>query len=297
MCSQKTSHWQKLLKYYTSCITLENSGEVKLFSTKEGEEFVYTPAMQQEWVTSGKDELIFSEQDETVSSFLEKSQYRSSSAVNYYYGFPCNIDSRSRHQQIQPLFIFSIDHVTNEKGCSFILQSEKPRLNSVFLAKRGLRSAEEQKHAAGEILQKWNEAESRVENFKITLAEITKFFPGTVSKNVLNGTTTDLDDANGLIPIGVIYRSIGSFYTSGLERELKELEERDTSPNSVWQGILDRDITTDKGEIDNIIGITELNDEQNRAICGTLSSTVTVVTGPPGTGKSQVVLNIRGCPT
>jgi hypothetical protein len=54
-----SSRWQKLLKYYGSCISVENAGEITLYSSKEGVEFLQVPAMEKEWIASGKEKLEF----------------------------------------------------------------------------------------------------------------------------------------------------------------------------------------------------------------------------------------------
>jgi hypothetical protein len=43
---------------------------------------------------------------------------------------------------------------------------------------------------------------------------------------------------------------------------------------------------------DNAVYVTEVNQEQRRAIAAMQTQDVTVITGPPGTGKSQMVLNV-----
>lgn len=49
---------------------------------------------------------------------------------------------------------------------------------------------------------------------------------------------------------------------------------------------------TNKSSLDTFVKITELNNEQETAVKACFENTLTVITGPPGTGKSQVVMNI-----
>ena len=81
-------------------------------------------------------------------------------------------------------------------------------------------------------------------------------------------------------------------YTIGLERELKDLarvpEEvlRDTALGSWLKG------TVAAGAIDDgkpLLEVITLNTEQREAVRSALTTPLTVITGPPGTGKSQVV--------
>ncbi|MGI9558859.1 MAG: AAA domain-containing protein [Thermodesulfobacteriota bacterium] len=288
-----SSRWQKLLKYYSSCIFVENTGKVILDLSKKGTDFLQVPAMEQEWVISGKQKLEFEVQNKDFT----KSPSWSRSSISYFYGFPCHIKqqmSRGQSQPIiQPILIFDIDLVETETGYEFALQSDRPRINSAFLEDRDLlTSVEERKRIAEDILESWDDNGSTGENLKMVLDAFANLLPQGVSfsKGMFSGKTTDLNRKTGFLPIGVIFKSADSPYTRGLERELKEL--RNTTPNDVWRVILDRNAEVKEDDDTKLIEITGLNDEQRCAVRSAFSNTVTVVTGPPGTGKSQIVLNI-----
>lgn len=296
---QTGSRWQKLLKYYGSCISVENAGEITLYSSKEGTEFLQVPAMDKEWIVSGKEKLEFEGQNEKIQAFISGPRW-SRSPLSYFYGFPCHTKhiEQSRRgwsgQIIQPILIFGIDLVQTETGYAFVLQSDKPRINSAFLTDKSLlTSVEERKQIAEALLESWDDEKSRGQNLKTILGAFAEILPQEVpfSKDILGGKTTGLKAESGILPLGVVFRSADSKYTGGLEQELSEL--RDTAaPNDVWRVILDRNAEVKEDNGEGLLEITGLNDEQRGAIKSAFNNTVSVITGPPGTGKSQIVLNI-----
>jgi hypothetical protein len=85
-------------------------------------------------------------------------------------------------------------------------------------------------------------------------------------------------------------------FTQGLETELKALGEmpdaklRGTALGRWLDGAIEP-MTADDGH-EPLIEVLPMNTEQRAAVRAALSSPHTVVTGPPGTGKSQVVTNL-----
>lgn len=85
-------------------------------------------------------------------------------------------------------------------------------------------------------------------------------------------------------------------FTSQLQSELNLLinEKVEIPDNSFFNSFLNNKPFREKLENHNydLIQITNLNDSQKKAIELSFNQKLTVITGPPGTGKSQVVLNI-----
>ena len=89
-------------------------------------------------------------------------------------------------------------------------------------------------------------------------------------------------------------------YTAGLEAELYALGRllEDGYAGTAlgeWisgQGDEGRDAGDQEGEDKHVLEVVPLNDEQREAVRRALSQRLTVITGPPGTGKSQVVTSI-----
>jgi AAA domain len=87
----------------------------------------------------------------------------------------------------------------------------------------------------------------------------------------------------------------GSPYTRGLESELRSLQalEEDryrATALGVW--LDSRTIESSPAAEQPLLEVVALNSEQRQAVRQALSNPLTVITGPPGTGKSQVVTSI-----
>src|ERR1700674_1118401 len=87
----------------------------------------------------------------------------------------------------------------------------------------------------------------------------------------------------------------GSPYTKGLEFELRSLqtvEEGTYRSTALGAWINARTIDSPSADQQPLLEVVALNSEQRQAVRQGLSNPLTVITGPPGTGKSQVVTSI-----
>lgn len=86
-------------------------------------------------------------------------------------------------------------------------------------------------------------------------------------------------------------------YTQGLEKELLDLARlpaeryRHTALGKWLGGDIHR-TTRDETNTKPLLAILPMNLEQRSAIAAALTRPVTVITGPPGTGKSQIIINL-----
>lgn len=99
----------------------------------------------------------------------------------------------------------------------------------------------------------------------------------------------------GIYNRAVIVPGKRSPFTQGLESELKRLGE--TAELELARTALGRWLSGSVGTISEagnqpLIEVLPMNSEQRAAVISALSSQHTVITGPPGTGKSQVVTNL-----
>jgi len=101
----------------------------------------------------------------------------------------------------------------------------------------------------------------------------------------------------GVYNRAVLVPSERSIFTRGLESELKQLmaldeeEYRDTALGQ-WLSQLDMSASSSENVDAGLIEVIPLNLEQRQAIRSGLVDPLTVITGPPGTGKSQVVTGL-----
>ncbi|MCY4642002.1 MAG: AAA domain-containing protein [Gammaproteobacteria bacterium] len=86
-------------------------------------------------------------------------------------------------------------------------------------------------------------------------------------------------------------------YTQGLENELRELGKLNESEfaHSILGKLINNSIPKSElvtNETMSLLEVLPMNTEQRQAIQYSLTKPLTIITGPPGTGKSQVVTNL-----
>ena len=264
--------WQKIIEYYRACISAENTADVKFRSADDGKSFLLVPA-EKECISSGSSALIVDERDRKFQSFMRGTQWNAVPTI-YFYGFPCHVDGRG---MVHPLIIFDVELEQTADGRKFVLQPNRPRPNLSWAF--GI-TAEEKRQAIEAFNESWNDSRAVFDNVAEVLRKWEEIFPYLDRNTLLHN------------PFGVLFHSIQSPYTRGLEQELARLSKKTRSPNKVWELILDRDGSPVEEDARDILEITPLNDEQRQAIKSAFANTLTIVTGPPGTGKSQVILNV-----
>ena len=99
----------------------------------------------------------------------------------------------------------------------------------------------------------------------------------------------------GIYNRAVIIPGKRSPFTQGLETELKQLAERPEAElvgTALGQWLSGRFTMQSVPDTTPLLEVVPMNSEQRAAVQAALTAAHTVVTGPPGTGKSQVVTNL-----
>ena len=104
-------------------------------------------------------------------------------------------------------------------------------------------------------------------------------------------------DAEGIYNRCILLQADLDNYTMGLEMELNSLSKMSKGgykDTALYQWLYGEVGQADISSIQNeeLLEVLSLNTEQNEAIRHALHAPLTIVTGPPGTGKSQVVANL-----
>jgi very-short-patch-repair endonuclease len=115
--------------------------------------------------------------------------------------------------------------------------------------------------------------------------------PTTIS----DGAALDTLDEPGIYNRGILLVSDRSPYTRGLDAELQKLmriPESEWGPTALGQWVTKKLAVSSPSVKDPLLEVLALNSEQRAAVEHSRHASLTVVTGPPGTGKSQVVSNL-----
>ena len=275
--------FSNLLDYYIACLQQEDMLSVTFNVSSEGVAFLST-LFQTEMLFHTNNKQVMIQNADEVQKFFQTSLLQQKNKT-LFYGYPIVIGPQGT---ISPLFFIEL-HIKQHNN-AFILEKSSPhhKLNHFILLHQQF-SAEEIKKIQQEIEEEefYSALTSICEilHFKIedctqTLDE--KPFKRTVDQKLLNKA--------------ILYFAERTEITHNLIVELNQLKNKpiDELASTALFPLLTGSYSKEKTTKDNLplLEIFALNKAQENAVRQSLHSPLTVITGPPGTGKSQVVLNI-----
>lgn len=272
-----------LCKYYISCIALENNTTLRV-SMNDEKSFMELP-----WI--GNSVLKGAE----IYAFLRGNREKEKELL---IGYPI---LKIKHS-LSPVFVI---HVTYNDGLhgkpeGFVVDDEV-LINKDVIDKYSTNDKTENIYELRELETELGIAEGHTsfsdipEKVKLlqTIRPNWDWVDALDYDNMRKGALR-LTDTDGILNRAILFAKDPTPYTVGLSNELARLEEwgdLDISHSILWKFIhkqFDKAKTFDK----EILEVLPLNDEQKDAVKSALSADVTLIAGPPGTGKTQVVANL-----
>ena len=289
----------KLLDYFIECIEIESLEEMSFPSFKIDETFSRFPPSE-EW----------SSLEESVTEFNPPHKMRSILALGggasaLYYGWPifarpAVTRNGDPYCWIEPVFLLRVEYHPDGNMYETTLLREWPKINDRIL--RQFAQTIEERIQLVESLG-LPTAESLAADGLIThwkrLADLFPNLQPIEPIQISSLSTADLSTLpqQGFYNQALLLTSSAPRYSRGLLRELRLLKEpthishiQNTSLHALLNSNLSLPQTGSKEN--GILQITPLNRSQRQATTRAIENTLSVITGPPGTGKSQVVLNI-----
>lgn len=260
--------FRALLKYYLSCMDAEQATQLKLRQNQEYQTFIRpNQGVQEQLFTQGLPELQVSLSDGRDRRFILERSADGESLVDLHYGFPI---FRNDRDMISPLFYVEV--AANFAGDQTLRLFPKVKNFSVNRAHfLGRCSAEEIEGICEELEGEFGSFEAR-----------------------LNAAWNYIPSSNTLIEVPILFRTNKGGMKDKLRYELLQLYKSDDLLSK--QTALKHYVQGSKGvpEIQKrgsptILEVSTLNEQQEDAVIKGLQAPLTVVTGPPGTGKTQVV--------
>lgn len=289
----------RLCHYYLACIGRDEDAGISVFAANKYGDLDYHELTD---LAPASDAGLFS--SDTAKKLIGQAKKR---RLAMYLGYPCALKHQKSKKSnwegffLEPLLLFPVD-----LGNSF---HDTPRLETGFPifnrdALRRLSNAERDTFLE-ELLQLERELGltdvdelPELDELARRLESIRPEWPWEESVNpdelVKTPRISELTK-EGVYNRAVLVVGERSKFTQGLEAELKQLSVLSASQmaGTVLGQWLESDQTT-KSRIESppIIEVLPLNSEQRQAIQQAMTAPLTVITGPPGTGKSQVVTNL-----
>lgn len=203
---------------------------------------------------------------------------------------------------VEPLFIFSLDTETVLQGSVVRLLDEDPTPNTKALESiTGLNPSDELLLEALELCDQLglnNEPDEKpgYDELFLRFTQLRGEWPWKEEIDVNKLSVEPLSSINdpGIYNKAAVFVTQKSVYTAGLEKDLQELSKMsgDDYKGSALADWIDSSIAEHEVIDKVLIEPIPLNGEQREAVQRGLSSPLTIVTGPPGTGKSQVVTSL-----
>lgn len=292
--NEQTSHpdkrLQSLCNYYLNCISLENSNNIS---------FDIKSSLQQEHRFFELSRIDLTGSEENIPLLIHSLSY--DKRLTSYVGYPVIVSRKSatNHSILTPVFLFPI---TISGGAVSI--SELPIINLEAIRQYSQRDKDSQIY---DLINLGNDLGLNDNGCDLSLSELVAKL-----QRVRQWQWREPLDPNQLTtypPIstvceeGVYNHAIcltiaQSSYTVGLENELSvlanltEASYRDTALfDWIHDAVADAVSSGAKANFP-LLEVFPMNTEQEVAIRHALTQKLTIVTGPPGTGKSQVVANL-----
>ena len=293
----------RLSKYYLDCLSHDDLGGVSEFAaSKYGDpkyvEIQTLPMFDDE----GVDPL-----DTDGGRRLLGRIRRDRNRQTLFLGYPTRLNRiRSRKGweglMVEPIFLFSYQDVSNTHGWP-TLSEELPQIN--FRALRALSNAgdtnliEEAIQIADEL--GLDNTTNEQPDFDELIARLSDIRPDWDWREGIDpyalsdgGPLADIED-QGIYNRAILIAAERSPYTKGLETELGQLQTVDEGTyqsTALGTWLSQNEAAAPTIDQQPLLEVVPLNTEQRQAVRQALSNELTVITGPPGTGKSQVVTSI-----
>lgn len=261
------SKFQSLLKYYLSCMDAEQAMQLKLRKNQEYQTYI-SPAKNSEEQLFSKalPELKVQTLDARERGFIQQRSADGETLVDLHYGFPIFKDEKD---MISPLFFVEVSakYASNDT-LTLIPKVKNFSVNrSYFLSHYNIE----------EIQEICDELEGEFGSFDARMNAVKKYVP-----------------SGELIASSIIFRTNKGGSKDKLRYELGQLFKNNDALSKesalkfyveggdIGQEIQERNALS-------ILEISTLNEQQEDAVRKGLQSPLTIITGPPGTGKTQVV--------
>ena len=294
------NQFERVIAYYRDCVVQDSGRSIRLPLSDQGRTFIPLK-LASEWTSSEKCELRVKLNGENARFASELRQRRLTAEIMY--GYPILIDRQRAN--IVPVFLQPVGHDPPDDELTVRLTHDWPEFNDEFSRSIGVTGREERNQLLDElgIVEDAELPPEGLTHFARRLAELglsTAIEPIDPKCIASDPALRDIK-SYGLVNRHILVIADRPQFTRNLQQELRQLSKKhfservgDTSLSYFFGSNPKRDVPKE-GRSDPAHQITEvvpLNDEQRSAVKSAFRDDLTVVTGPPGTGKSQIVTTV-----
>jgi very-short-patch-repair endonuclease len=289
----------RLCRYYLACLGYDDTGVSTFLISKYGDpDYIETRSLPQ-----SSDDFAESEAARRMLGRKRSEQGR----YGLYFGYPTHLNlikSKKSDWQglmVEPIFLFPIEEdngsltidlsypIINQKPFQAFTNSERDMLmNELVQLEQELGLGDETGRAS-------------IDEIAMRLQAVRPEWPWKedVDSGALGAERPPITEIKepGIYNRAVILMAEKSPFTQGLEKELRDLaslSEAQYANTALarWLGGSKPAENSIPASTAPLIEVLPMNSEQRQAVYSALNRPVTIITGPPGTGKSQVVTNL-----
>ncbi|MFQ5663398.1 MAG: AAA domain-containing protein, partial [Terriglobia bacterium] len=293
---------EQLVSYYLDCLAQEATGDLAFFPSNEGKTYIPFP-LDFEWTCRVVAEPIRIDRWGANEEFFRRFRMRGR-RITLYYGYPLHVRHIERSRKgwsgslLEPVFLLPLEVESQADEIVLDIEDLWPRLSGKIL--KNITRDPEERRAIYERLGIL-EMETLPEGGLVELSgRLVELVPTLQPVETLDGVLEEQPRLSELSKPGLYNRAVifvgeTSPYTRGLERELRQLQKADLLARvsgTAIEHLLQAGSAHARPTPVGLLRVAQLNLEQEDAIASAMTQPLTVITGPPGTGKSQVVLNL-----
>lgn len=280
-----------LLRYWRSALRADPRGATTQVADKHGIEWSLISARGPMVVGDGEVLSITLERDALSPQFLEAVIKREGNENGLAIGWPMAIGRRSGYPTFQPVGLFAARWERVEGNLVLAVDANDVLVNPDWI-KDAARTSGWNRDALAELFDAADGAGLTAPDFLDRLRDA-------VARQIRgNLTGTDLAsqldiNAQGIYDSAAIFLPTESSFTAGAARDLDQIAEWpiDRLARTSLAPVFGLNSATPPPDLPALNAVP-LNGEQLRAVRFACTHPLTVVTGPPGTGKSQAIVSI-----
>ncbi|MEV6344964.1 AAA domain-containing protein [Actinoplanes sp. NPDC051851] len=293
-----TAQWQRLLDYYRRCLQVETREAPLLRLSEEGERFVYLPGRER-LLSGGSNDDDHLPLDEATAAWTRRV---SESGDELWAGYPAVLlygsrDRAERDPRFAPLVVRRVE--VADDGTGLRISPAGPAEPHPGLARECL-GEEQAQHLAATYYASWHAggyAQMTKDLRELLRTEYELPMVEELRPELLESSVNLRTPTTGARNVALLYRvSRRDGAVAKLLDDLADLRSRVSDVDKTAMAALLTQNPTSSDPIDstgNVLPALPLmcNDSQRAVITASMTARLTTATGPPGTGKSQLVAN------
>lgn len=289
----------RLCKYYLSCLSQDNENGISVFAdSKFGLDYIELEKLS----LDGGEHVLLSNEGQGLLGKIRKDRSR----LEMYLGYPTALKKVKSNKNswegffVEPILLFPIElsegNPKVSQGFPIINLSVLKRFSNMEkeqIMDELVQLEEELGLSDGKCIPEIDELALRLRNIRPEWPWEEDIDPD----NLCSQSSLRIKTKEGIYNRGVVLIAERSPFTQGLESELKSLanlplSNYENTALGQWLGgqVIKKDVEMDSKL--PLLEVLSLNSEQRLAVHHSLTDPLTIVTGPPGTGKSQVVTDL-----